>query len=157
VSFSKKNFRFQRVMMNERVTDDGAVRWDMMVNPEIPQTRNNKQTNKRLTIALLYIRICKTYFTNQQTTMEHFTSVLVAFWFVTFILWKYASLLDAKGRFTVLLSFFGLIHVQRSDVRKEKEQEHADRIKKIEDYQDAQVAKHELFEWWTKESVQREE
>jgi fido (protein-threonine AMPylation protein) len=83
--------------------------------------------------------------------MEHFTSVLVAFWFVTFILWKYTSLLDAKGWFTVLLSFFGLIHVQRADVRKEKEQEHADRIKIIEDYQDAQVAKHELFEWWTKE------
>jgi hypothetical protein len=120
-------------------------------------TNTKQQTNKNKRLTSTAVRICKTYFTNQQTTMEHFTSVLVAFWFVTFILWKYASLLDAKGRFTVLLSFFGLIHVQRSDVRKEKEQEHADRIKKIEDYQDAQVAKHELFEWRTKESVQREE
>ena len=85
--------------------------------------------------------------------MEYFTSVLVAFWFITFILWKYTFLLDAKGWLTVLLSFFGLILVQRSDVRKEKEQELADRIKKIEDYQNAQVAKHELLEWWTKEKA----
>lgn len=71
--------------------------------------------------------------------MKYFTSILFAFWFLTFILWKFTALLDAnyKGWFAVLLFFFGLIQVQRSDVRKEREQEHADRIKAIEAYQDA--------------------
>lgn len=84
--------------------------------------------------------------------MEYFTSILAAFCLVTLFLSQY-SLLDAKGWVAVVVSFCGLIYVQRQDVRRAKKQEGAEIQKKLHDFQKAQQERKEMTEWWTKEKA----
>ncbi|CAB9515296.1 monophosphate-protein transferase FICD homolog [Seminavis robusta] len=84
--------------------------------------------------------------------MEYFTSILAAFCLVTLFLSQY-SLLDAKGWFAVVVSFCGLIYVQRQDVRRAREQEGAEIEKKLHDFQKTRQERKEMTEWWTKEKA----
>jgi len=84
--------------------------------------------------------------------MEYFTSILAAFCLVTLFLSQY-SLLDSKGWVAVFVSFCGLIYLQRKDVRRAKERERAEIVKKLEVFQKAQLERREMTEWWRKEKA----
>lgn len=77
------------------------------------------------------------YWTRAILKMEYFSSILCVFFLVTLMLSQF-SLLDSKGWVAVVISFCSLIVVQRSHVRQEKEQEKADMIEKLQQFQKAQ-------------------